>query len=249
MRIHALWCHPRSVSTAFERIMRERGDLDVLHEPFMYHFYMSQTGKLFADFQPDPDHPTTYAGIREMILARSVKKPVFLKDMAFYVDEHLPDDPGFMRQMTHGFLVRDPAESIVSYHKRDPGFSCRELGHAAQLRLYRALVDGGLSAVVVTADQLRTAPEATLRRYWSRVGLPFQAHAFSWNADVPQDWETVAKWHKETLTSGRIQQAENTIDHQSALQQLGEPFFGYDAHHRPAYEVLRAIAEKQARQK
>ncbi|HUF56321.1 MAG TPA: hypothetical protein VMM55_07145 [Thermohalobaculum sp.] len=30
--IVALWCHPRAMSTAFERLMRERGDMTVLHE-------------------------------------------------------------------------------------------------------------------------------------------------------------------------------------------------------------------------
>ena len=58
MKILALWCHPRSVSTAFERVMRERGDLGVLHEPFMYDYYLNQTSRIFADFTPEPGHPT-----------------------------------------------------------------------------------------------------------------------------------------------------------------------------------------------
>ena len=37
-----LWSHPRSMSTATERIMRERGDFDCLHEPFMYHYYIGE---------------------------------------------------------------------------------------------------------------------------------------------------------------------------------------------------------------
>lgn len=31
--IIALWCHPRSMSTAMERVMRERGDCRCFHEP------------------------------------------------------------------------------------------------------------------------------------------------------------------------------------------------------------------------
>jgi len=38
--IYALWSHPRSMSTAMERVMRERGDLDCAHEPFMYDYYV-----------------------------------------------------------------------------------------------------------------------------------------------------------------------------------------------------------------
>ena len=32
--IIAMWAVPRSTSTAFEWMMRQRGDLDCLHEPF-----------------------------------------------------------------------------------------------------------------------------------------------------------------------------------------------------------------------
>jgi len=30
-----LWAHPRPMSTAIESVMRKRGDLDCLHEPFL----------------------------------------------------------------------------------------------------------------------------------------------------------------------------------------------------------------------
>ncbi|MDH3659971.1 MAG: hypothetical protein OEU92_08075 [Alphaproteobacteria bacterium] len=40
--IIALWCHPRSMSTAIERIMRERGDCRCFHEPFLYDYYVAR---------------------------------------------------------------------------------------------------------------------------------------------------------------------------------------------------------------
>ena len=40
--IIALWTHPRSISTAFERVMIERGDFNVLHEPFSYLYYVHE---------------------------------------------------------------------------------------------------------------------------------------------------------------------------------------------------------------
>ncbi len=45
-RIIALWCHPRSLSTAFERMVIERGDLEVIHEPFLYLYYVVQNPHL-----------------------------------------------------------------------------------------------------------------------------------------------------------------------------------------------------------
>lgn len=247
MQIHALWCHPRSVSTAFERIMRERGDLDVLHEPFMYHHYLTHPDGLFTGFSPDPAHPRDYAAIRAMILQRSQSGPVFFKDMAYYIGADLPADPDFADAMTHAFLVRDPAESILSYYGREPGFSCREVGLTAQLALYEALRGRGHDPVVLTADQLRADPEATLRRYWQRIGLYFAAHAFCWKKAVPAAWQSVAHWHEKAALSQGIEAAEATRDSRDALARLGAPYTGYESHHRPAYERLLHIAQAQAR--
>ena len=135
MKIFALWCHPRSVSTAFERVMRERGDLDVLHEPFMYDYYLNRAPRRFPDFRPDPDHPANYADTRRMILRRAEGGPVFFKDMAYYVLDTLPDDAEFRDAITHAFLVRHPAESILSYARKDPGFASVELGIEAEWRM------------------------------------------------------------------------------------------------------------------
>ncbi|WP_171237178.1 hypothetical protein [Ruegeria sp. HKCCA5763] len=246
--IHALWCHPRSVSTAFERIMRERGDLSVLHEPFMYHHYLTTTDRLFPGFSPEPGNPVTYDEIRAMIREAAESAPVFFKDMAYYVADRLPRDAGFAGEMTHAFLVRDPIEAALSYAKRDPKFTRLELGHEAQYRLYTALTELGQNPLVITADQLRTKPQTTLRRYWAHAGLAFLDHAFTWNDVVPDGWGSVQSWHTEVLQSGAIK-APEAIDFQGELDRLGEPYTDTAAHHVPFYERMRDIAESQAHQK
>ncbi len=248
MTIHALWCHPRSVSTAFERVMRERGDLTVLHEPFMYHHYLTTKDRLFPGFTPEPGHPATYDDIRAMIRAKAAINPLFFKDMAYYVTEALPLDPEFSHQISHAFLLRDPAEAALSYAKRDPEFTRLELGHEAQYRLYTALKELGLDPLVITADQLRRDPQATLRRYWAHVGLPYLAHAFSWDSSVPDGWQSVQSWHTEVLQSGAIQ-APVVTDVRAELDALGEPYADHVAHHLPYYTQMRDIAETQAHQK
>ncbi|RMF33407.1 MAG: hypothetical protein D6754_17005 [Alphaproteobacteria bacterium] len=247
MRIYALWCHPRSVSTAFERIMRARGDLDVLHEPFMYDYYLTQRGRLFPGFAPEPGHPTSYRDIRAMIMAHAGERPVFFKDMAYYVLRDLPGDAEFMHALSHAFLIRDPAEAILSYHRLDPAFTCDELGHEAQFRLFDLLKGQGLDPLVLTADQLRREPERTLRRYWSHVGLTYLDHAFEWDDRVPEGWESVASWHAEVLETGAIAPPEPERDTAGELAALGAPFTDFDRHHRPFYEALRAVAEAQDR--
>lgn len=248
MTIHALWCHPRSVSTAFERIMRERGDLTALHEPFMYHHYLTTKDRLFPGFTPEPGHPVTYEDIRAMIRRSAQRSPVFFKDMAYYIADTLPHDAEFAGEMTHAFLVRDPNEAALSYAKRDPDFTRLELGHEAQARLYNALTALGHDPLVITADQLRSDPHRTVRRYWAHGGLTFLDHAFTWDDAVPDGWGPVESWHTEVLQSGAIK-APETVDTHAQLAQLGDPYLSIAAHHVPFYERMRDIAERQAHQK
>ena len=228
--------------------MRERGDLTVLHEPFMYHHYLTSSDRLFPGFVPEPGHPTTYEDIRAMIRATAQTSPVFFKDMAYYVAGALPRDPDFAERMTHAFLLRDPTEAALSYARRDPAFTCTELGHEAQHRLYHALVALGHTPLVLTADQLRGDPEATLARYWAFIGLDYAGHAFTWDDRVPPGWQSVEGWHRDVLQSGGIRKSAAT-DAVAELAALGAPYAGYAAHHAPFYADLRDIAEAQAHQK
>ena len=111
--IIALWSHPRSMSTAFERIMRARGDLACLHEPFMYDYYINRSTRQMPHFDAMDDHPRSYDAIRDMILARAEQGPVFFKDMSYYVMPHILADEAFFTRVTHSFLIRDPRASIL----------------------------------------------------------------------------------------------------------------------------------------
>ncbi len=101
---------------------------------------------------------------------------------------------------------------------------------------------------VITADQLRRDPRATLRRYWAHVGLDDLEHAFTWDSKVPDGWKSVQDWHSEVLRSGAIKPPEPR-DSQAELDALGAPYTDHAAHHLPFYARMREIAETQAHQK
>jgi len=82
--IIGLWTYPRTVSTAFERVMIERRDLEVFHEPFSYLFYVEEQKGTCIPEQMDEHHPRTYPEIRDMLLSAAEEKPVFFKDMSLY---------------------------------------------------------------------------------------------------------------------------------------------------------------------
>ena len=45
-----LRAHPRSMSTAIEPVMRERGDFDCLPEPFLRCYYLRRSGRALPHF-------------------------------------------------------------------------------------------------------------------------------------------------------------------------------------------------------
>lgn len=239
--IHMLWAHPRSVSTAFERIMRERGDVDLLHEPLMYYHYLHRPMRDFPGFDPDPAAPTRFEDIRDMLLVRAEERPVFVKDMAYYAPDRVLADNALLGCMTHAFLVRDPAEAVVSYAKIDPEFTSPELGINAQLALVKALKARDLPVHVILSDHLRRDPATTLHGYWDFAGLKQRPDALSWQAGTPQDWEAVKDWHGAVRSSTGIRPSTN-VDAMEKLAALPKRYLEIYRDHFDAFRELESIS-------
>lgn len=245
--IVALWAHPRSMSTATERIMRERGDLDCAHEPFMYDYYVHRGAGQMPNFDVQPEHPTRYGDIRDMLLARAAKGCVFFKDMAYYVTPYMGDDAGFARRLRHVFLIRDPRAAIASYFKLDPAFTREEVGIEGQWRLYQILTAHGVRPLVIRSEDIRNDPKGMMRSLWAKLGLPDAPHAFDWAGDVPEDWAQVASWHAAAAASSGIRpmppdHAERAAAAFEAAARLAPHLRDWLAHHQPFHDRLAALA-------
>ena len=138
-RIIALWTHPRSISTAFERVMMERKDLNILHEPFSYLYYVNNSGASIDQQFVDPDHPTDFAGICRHIVNAAGAGPVFFKDMCAHCHEPLVKDAAFLNRVTHTFLIRDPAKAIASYYAMNPAVTLEEIGLAQLCHVFETV--------------------------------------------------------------------------------------------------------------
>ena len=57
--------HPRSMSTALESVMRERGDLACFHEPFMGDHYVHRAVRTMPLYDVDPSQPAAYEAAEE----------------------------------------------------------------------------------------------------------------------------------------------------------------------------------------
>ena len=251
--IFALWAHPRSLSTATERIMRERGDLECLHEPFLYYYYVHSNQRKFAHFDEDRHpHPLDFEDIIAHLRQKARTRPVFFKDMGYYVLPTIYQYAAFARQLRHLFLVRDPRKSILSYHKLDPDFSCDEVGVAAQWTLFEWLRDiHPQTPLVIEAETLQTNPLATMAVTWDYLALPMAGHAFKWQQKpLPADWQAVADWHDTAQSSTGIIRSDPQDEARTraafssrvhAFPHLGD----YLEHHWPFYQKLKSVSRAQ----
>ena len=231
-----LWSHPRSVSSAMERIMLERGDMTTFHEPFIYLYYVGDGKKTLAYFDVHPEHPTSYVGIRDMILEGANQRRVFGKDMSYYISDYIEGDPAFVKRVTNTFLIRNPEKSIPSYHRLDPEVLCEEIGLEAQWRHFEIVREvTGEIPVVIDADDLQSDTEATMRAYCAALNLPFIPESLSWEEDIPEQWRDVSGWHGDLVGTkgiGAHRKANADVHSSPGLK-------AYYDHHLPFYLKLR----------
>ncbi|MGB0848357.1 MAG: hypothetical protein ACPGSM_16630 [Thiolinea sp.] len=245
-----LWAHPRSMSTAIERMMRERGDLHCLHEPFLRYYYLQRSEKNLTLFDAAGDHPTSYEATREMILEQAEKQPVFAKDMSYYIIPELLKDIDFFSRIKHCFLIRNPVRSLLSYYKLDPYVSLKEIGLESQWLHFQKAEQWQLKPIVIEAETVQAHPKPMMERFWSELGLDYKAHAFDWNTDAPPtDWKYVEGWHQQVSQSAGIQtesaaQKQRAKDEFAQATQKAPHLKDYLEYHLPAYHALQEYALK-----
>lgn len=246
-----LWAHPRSMSTAIERVMRERGDFDCLHEPFLHYYYRQRTDKALPHFDGRHDHPRSYAETRDMVLERAEKAPIFARDMSYYVMPEILQDAVFCRWIRHCFLIRNPVYSILSYYRLDPNRSLNEVGIKMQWRQLRGLQALGIdTSLVLEAEAVQRDPLASMSRFWQELGLDCETQALAWKSGTPPpDWRYVQGWHHDVSESSGIV-AASAADNQASQDDFEQlcrrvpRLEHYLRHHLPFYRKLRDYSQR-----
>jgi len=211
-KIIALWTHPRSISTAFERVMIERKDMEILHEPFSYLYYVKGDNASIKQQFVDPNHPTDYEGICKHIVKAADKGTVFYKDMCSHCFDNLIADKSYLERVTNTFLIRDPAKAIASYYAMNKDVTLAEIGLTQLFKVYEAVKEMGLPTVVVDADDLEDAPEGTIRAYCKALGIDFIPESLMWEAGHQEKWEIWKDWHKDAAVSTGIVKNMETFE-------------------------------------
>ncbi|UCH75483.1 MAG: hypothetical protein JSU82_06505 [Rhodospirillales bacterium] len=194
----AMWSGPRNVSTALLRSWGNRADTAVWDEPLYAHYLTRCT----------PDHP----GIDEVIAAHetdwrkivaAMRGPIpggrrifYQKHMAHHMLPHIDD--AWLEQLSSAFLIRDPAEVLLSMSKTMRAVTLQDTGFPDQLRLFdrvRALT--GALPPVIDARDIGTDAEGTLRALCDALSVPFDIAMLSWPAGPrPTDGVWGRHWYQ-----------------------------------------------------
>lgn len=217
-----LWAHPRSRSTALERMMMARGDVTVWHEPLVTLYddgVVELAGARLRSVAAVLEHAKAQGG------------PLFVKDTTeFRYSDAL--DAGLVTGITHTFIVREPAAAIASHVAIKPDASCSDIGYEHQHALFELLRGLGIEPVVVDSDLLVREPARTVAAYCAAVGLPYRPEAMRWPAGHRPEWARTRRWHLDAGEStGFTAAATRPV-------RLDGHLHAYYAHHRPYYDRM-----------
>lgn len=196
MRPLALWATPRTVSTAFDKMVRARGDHAVLTEPFSVPFYDGPEQR--SPRYPISEPSAAFDATLEQVLAAPA--PVFVKDMAYQLGPLLRSE--VLARFTSSFLIRDPAWAIPSLLRVWPDATVEEAGYHAQLRAFELCCElEGRPPVVLDSDALRADPAAEVGRWCDAVGIDRRPDALRWSPGRPPGWERWSEWFDAAAAS------------------------------------------------
>jgi hypothetical protein len=231
MRMLMLWSVPRGRSTAFYRMMIERGDFTGVHEPFSH---AAVFGNVDIGGRPLATAQEVLAGLRSLAATRQV----FIKDTT---DRRHPEalaDRRFLAEdAQHTFLIRHPRETIRSYLALRQNPRIHEIGFEAQYEVYakvRRLT--GRDPLVVDAGDLMNRPGDIIKAYCARVGIDFRPHALSWQPSDRPEWQGgFGHWFTDVAASSGLAE----VPGRRGLDADQHPMLStYLAYHLPFYQKL-----------
>ena len=227
-----LWSAPRSRSTAFFRMMAERGDFTVVHEPFSY---LAEFG--YADV--GGVRVFSAAELPGALRALSSAGPVFAKETTGKRYPEVLGDAGFLGpDARHAFLIRHPRETIASYHALNPTAPREKIGFESLHEIFSSVARlTGEEPLVIDAADLVRSPAAVVAAYCAWAGISYLPEALTWSPGGLPEWELSQQWHREVAASSGL----GSVAAGGGLDVEGHPVLSaYLDYHLPYYEALHA---------
>ncbi len=236
-RILVLWATPRSTSTAFEWMMRMRGDFVCLHEPFGPAYYRGDDRRTTRPDENPPDPGRTYASTWREIKAARASGRVFSKDFPNYI-MHIADGD-FLDHFQHTFLIRDPAKVLASMYTHWDEFTMDEASFEDLHRMFDLVVERYAEIPpVIDSDDLLADAAALVRSYCEAVGIEFLPAALEWEQGEREEVRWYGgEWHDILQASTGLQR--QSTEYRARIEDV--PFLQeMYARCKPHYDALAA---------
>lgn len=217
---------PRSLSTAFLRMMGERDDLKVMNEPAccVYNqIHYPHSKGIYSELAL-----TTYSKVRDKILTAAKDSPIFIKEMSFSFEEFIKAEPDLMNDPDIYFilLLRDPHHCIISYYKKIPqdtiDFIISDFGqltgYPSLYTSFRLLQDNAFhKPYIIHAEQLYNDSPSTIKAFCDHIKIPYKNEHLNWSNLGEgftgfEEWQENKKlefthhWHQEAIFSQSFHQ-------------------------------------------
>ena len=209
-----LWCVPRSVSTAFEKMIWSTETFRIVSEPCI---------DLYKSSKSSSDKKAAAKRSAESLfneLAEAAKsEDIFVKEMAYHAEPLLSDMA--LQRIKHVFLTRAPRLSIPSLHKMRPTFSEDQPGFFGQMKLLRrvmALSDD--RPLVIDATSLTLNPKVEVQQFYDTIGRTMPSGALSWKPGGMKEWTGREVWHTEAGRSRSFQTSEKRYNYDQLPKQV-----------------------------
>lgn len=191
-----MWSAIRSRSTAFFRMMVERGDFTPLHEPFSF---QARYGYIVVNGARE----TSEEGLLTRLRALARLGPVFVKDTTDYRYPGLLADRQFLAEdALHTFIIRHPRETIASYQAISPNVEGDKIGFDTLYEIFTAVTQAaGREPLVLDSDDLVTRPAAAVKAYCANVGIEFRPDALTWEPHKLKTWAPSDRWNAAAAVS------------------------------------------------
>ncbi len=179
---------PRSLSTAFLRMMESRGDFYIMHEPLIKPYDFIHYPELTKDWFRT-EALSTYQEVKNTIIEKSKTRNVFIKEMGFSAREFLLHDDLIKKDNIYVvFLLRNPHHVVISFYNALNKVSTAQIPHFENLIGYKATWElfenvatiAKNKPIIIRTENLYMNPKETIKRYCDHIGIDFIVESLVW---------------------------------------------------------------------
>jgi hypothetical protein len=237
---------PRSLTTAFTRMMHARGDFSIYNEPAHYAYCMQHYPE-FAKQNYIKEAPPTYQDVKCELLKSAKEKPVFVKEMSIASEEFLHSNPDFvtLEPARFFFLMRNPHHTVISFYRKcpDPVDELHDvLGYE---HLYNIMLwiqeRTGKSPYVIVAEDLCNHPEETVAEFCEKMEIAFIPNSTQWEA-LDEHFNPAVEWHEYKYEGPTL------LWHGDAIHSngFGKPSqYAVDCNGSPTFEEISNLKDRE----